>query len=162
MAGAAASVGDGADTTPERGAVALAGAALSAVAMAAIYVPGADPSRVYYGTDTHASALFIGAALAFAWPLRQLRAAPRQQARRADAAGLTGIAVLAWAMSRYSGGDAALYPAGLLIAAVGAGGLVVAAASPGVIAGLLSWAPLRWAGGTLFSRSAARTTSPAS
>ena len=103
-----------------RAAVALAGAALSAVAMAAIYVPGGDPSRVYYGTDTHASALFIGAALAFAWPLRQLRAAPRQQARRADAAGLTGIAVLAWAMSRYSGGDAALYPAGLLIAALGA------------------------------------------
>ena len=127
-------------------AVALAGAALSAVAMAAIYVPGGDPSRVYYGTDTHASALFIGAALAFAWPLRQLRAAPRQQARRADAAGLAGIAVLAWAMSRYSGGDGALYPAGLLIAALGAGGVVVAAASPGVIAGLLSWAPLRWAG----------------
>ncbi|MGD0937538.1 MAG: acyltransferase, partial [Streptosporangiaceae bacterium] len=129
-----------------RAAVALAGAALSAVAMAAIYVPGADPSRVYYGTDTHASALFIGAALAFAWPLRQLRAASRQQARRADAAGLTGIAVLAWAMSRYSGGDGALYPAGLVIAAAGAGGLVVAAASPGIIAGLLSWAPLRWAG----------------
>ena len=129
-----------------RAAVALAGAALSAVAMAASYVPGADPSRVYYGTDTHASALFIGAALAFAWPLRQLRAAPRQHARRADAAGLTGIAVLAWAMSRYSGGDAALYPAGLVIAALGAGGLVVAAASPGIIAGLLSWAPLRWAG----------------
>ena len=102
-----------------RAAVALAGAALSAVAMAAIYVPGADPSRVYYGTDTHASALFIGAALAFAWPLRQLQAAPRRQARRADAAGLTGIAVLAWAMSRYSGGDAALYPAGLVIAAAG-------------------------------------------
>ena len=129
-----------------RAAVALAGAALSAVAMAAIYVPGADPSRVYYGTDTHASALFTGAALAFAWPLRQLRAAPRQHARRADAAGLTGIAVLAWAMSRYSGGNAALYPAGLLIAALGAAGLVLAAASPGLIAGLLSWAPLRWAG----------------
>ena len=129
-----------------RAAVALAGGALSAVAMAAIYVPGGDPSRVYYGTDTRASALFIGAALAFAWPLRQLRAAPRQQARRADAAGLTGIAVLVWVMSRYSGGDGALYPAGLLIAALGAGGLVVAAASPGVIAGLLSWAPLRWAG----------------
>ena len=109
--------------------------------MAAIYIP----QYQYSATDT-TSALFIGAALAFAWRLRQLRAAPRQQARRADAAGLTGIAVLAWAMSRYSGGNAALYPAGLLIAALGAGGLVVAAASPGVIAGLLSWAPLRWAG----------------
>ena len=129
-----------------RAAVALAGAALSAVAMAAFYVPGGDPSRVYYGTDTHASALLIGAALAFAWPLRQLRATPRRQARRADAAGLAGIAVLAWAVGRYSGGDGALYPAGLLIAAAGAGGLVVAAASPGIVAGLLGWAPLRWVG----------------
>ena len=129
-----------------RAAVAVLGAALSAVAMAAIYVPGGDPSRVYYGTDTHASALFIGAALAFAWPLRQLRAAPRHQARRADAAGLAGIAVLAWAIGHYSGGDGALYPAGLLVAALSAGGLVVAAASPGVVSGLLSWAPLRWIG----------------
>jgi len=39
--------------------------------------------------------------------------------------------VLAWAMSRYSGGTVPCTPAGLLIAALGAGGLVVAAASPG-------------------------------
>ena len=114
--------------------------------MAAIYVPGGDPSRVYYGTDTHASALLIGAGLAFAWPLRQLRAAPREKAQRADLAGLTGIALLAWAMGHFPGGDSALYPAGLLIAAVGAGGLVVAAASSGVVSGMLSWAPLRWVG----------------
>jgi peptidoglycan/LPS O-acetylase OafA/YrhL len=35
-------------------------------------MPQKDPSRVYYGTDTHASALFIGSALALTWPLRQL------------------------------------------------------------------------------------------
>ena len=129
-----------------RAGAASLGAALSAVAMAAIYVPGGDPSRVYYGTDTHASALLIGAGLAFAWPLRQLRAAPREKAQRADLAGLTGIALLAWAMGHFPGGDSALYPAGLLIAAVGAGGLVVAAASSGVVSGMLSWAPLRWVG----------------
>ena len=128
-----------------RGAVALAGAALSAVAMAAIYVPGGDPSPVYLARTPTRLRLFIGAALAFAWPLRQLRAAPRQHARRADAAGLAGIAVLAWAMSRYSGGDAALYPAGLLIAALGPRP-GRGSRRPGLIAGLLSWAPLRWAG----------------
>ena len=37
---------------------------LSAVLMAAIYVPGRDPSRVYYGTDTRAQAMLVGAALA--------------------------------------------------------------------------------------------------
>ena len=45
--------------------------------MVLVYVPGADPSRVYYGTDTHASALFIGSALALSWPLRRLRALSR-------------------------------------------------------------------------------------
>ena len=33
----------------------------SATAMAMIYQPGQDPSRIYYGTDTRAQALLIGA-----------------------------------------------------------------------------------------------------
>ncbi len=45
----------------------LLGAAGSAILMAALYVPGVDPSRVYYGTDTHAVGLLAGAALALAW-----------------------------------------------------------------------------------------------
>ena len=39
-------------------------AAGSAVLMAVLYQPGADPSRVYYGTDTRAQSLLIGALLA--------------------------------------------------------------------------------------------------
>jgi peptidoglycan/LPS O-acetylase OafA/YrhL len=35
----------------------------SATLMAVLYDPGADPSRIYYGTDTRASALLFGAAL---------------------------------------------------------------------------------------------------
>jgi peptidoglycan/LPS O-acetylase OafA/YrhL len=46
------------------GVVALVGAVASAVLMAAMYVPGGDPSRVYYGTDTRAQAMLVGAALA--------------------------------------------------------------------------------------------------
>lgn len=42
----------------------LALAAVSAVWMAILYVPGVDPSRVYYGTDTRAFELLIGAAAA--------------------------------------------------------------------------------------------------
>ncbi|WP_125773756.1 acyltransferase family protein [Antribacter gilvus] len=40
-------------------------AAASALLMALLVVPGADPTRVYYGTDTHAFGLLLGAALAF-------------------------------------------------------------------------------------------------
>ena len=46
------------------GIVAVLGAIASAVAMASLYVPGGDPSRVYYGTDTRAQAMLMGAALA--------------------------------------------------------------------------------------------------
>jgi peptidoglycan/LPS O-acetylase OafA/YrhL len=39
----------------------------SATAMAVLYTPGEDATRVYYGTDTHAFGLMLGVALAFAW-----------------------------------------------------------------------------------------------
>src|ERR671917_1081296 len=45
--------------------VALAGAAASALLMAFLYQPDVDPSRIYYGTDTRATGLLLGAALAF-------------------------------------------------------------------------------------------------
>jgi peptidoglycan/LPS O-acetylase OafA/YrhL len=129
-----------------RAGLAWLGAALSALAMVLVYVPGADPSRVYYGTDTHASALFIGAALALTWPLRRMQALSRDGARVPDAIGLAGIAVLAWAMGHFAGPDRVLYPAGLLIAALAAGGVVLAAASPGLVSWALGGSALRWIG----------------
>ena len=47
--------------------VIVAVAIASWVLMAILYEPGADPSRVYYGTDTRAGGLLIGAAMAFIW-----------------------------------------------------------------------------------------------
>ena len=51
--------------------VALAGAAASALLMAILYQPDVDPSRIYYGTDTRATGLLLGAALAFVWAPRR-------------------------------------------------------------------------------------------
>lgn len=45
-------------------AVMIALAGLSAIVMATVYVPGGDPSRVYYGTDTRMQDILVGAALA--------------------------------------------------------------------------------------------------
>ena len=141
-----------------RAGLAWSGAALSALAMALFYVPGADPSRVYYGTDTHASALFIGSALALTWPLRRLgplgvletrgwlETRGSDRTRIPDALGLAGIAVLAWAMGHFAGTDRVLYPAGLLVAALAAGGVVLAAASPGLVSWALGRSVLRWIG----------------
>src|SRR4029077_10715117 len=125
---------------------ALTGAAVSALVMVIQYTPGGDPSPVYYGTDTHASALLIGAALALAWPLRRLAAIPAAHTRRLDIAGIAGLVVLAWAAGHFSGSDPVVYPVGLLLAAFGAAALVAAAAGHGVIAALTSWRPLRWVG----------------
>jgi peptidoglycan/LPS O-acetylase OafA/YrhL len=120
-------------------------AALSALAMALEYSPG-DPSLVYYGTDTHAFALLIGAALALAFPLATVMSLPIAQVRRLDAAGVVGLVLLAWAAGHFSGNDRAVYPFGLILAAVGAAGLVAAAAGTGVIAAMTSLSPLRWVG----------------
>lgn len=45
---------------------------LSALEMAILFDPAQDPSRVYYGTDTRAFSLLIGALLAFVWPYQDL------------------------------------------------------------------------------------------
>jgi predicted ATPase/DNA-binding CsgD family transcriptional regulator len=94
----------------------LTGAGVSAVAMAAAYTPG-NPSLVYYGTDTHAFALLIGAALALAFPLTALESTTAAQIRHLDAAGILGLVVLAWAAGHFSGSDPAVYPVGLILAA---------------------------------------------
>jgi peptidoglycan/LPS O-acetylase OafA/YrhL len=126
-------------------AITLLAAAASAVAMALLFTP-ADPSMVYYGTDTHASALLIGSALALVCPLAKLSSTKAAMTRRLDTVGVAGLVVLGWAIGHFNGDNAAVYPAGLLIAAVAAAALIAAAASRGAIAAITGAAPLRWIG----------------
>ena len=49
-------------------------------------------------------------------------------------------------MGHFAGTDRVLYPAGLLIAALAAGGVVLAAASPGLVSWALGGSALRWIG----------------
>ena len=69
--------------------VTLVLAVASSGLMAVLFTPGRDPSRVYYGTDTHATGLLIGALLAFAWPLSR-EAVRRTRVTALDAAGHRG------------------------------------------------------------------------
>ncbi len=67
----------------------MALAAASAAWMALVYHPDADPTRVYFGSDTHSFGLAVGAALALL-----LHPRPRvgvQKALLAESAPLTGI-----------------------------------------------------------------------
>jgi peptidoglycan/LPS O-acetylase OafA/YrhL len=129
-----------------RAAFAWAGALASALAMLAIYAPGSDPSLVYYGTDTHASALMIGAALALTWPLAKVAATGGRVRLSLDIAGAAGLLILAWAAWHLSGGNPVVYPYGLVLAALASGALILAAAAPGRIGTMLSAKPLRWLG----------------
>jgi peptidoglycan/LPS O-acetylase OafA/YrhL/lysophospholipase L1-like esterase len=112
---------------------------------------GADSSRVYFGTDTHASALLLGVAggalLAARWgPLWDRR--PRAWAVAAlDLAGLGGLAAVVWAMMRTTEFSPGLYRGGFLLFAAASAIVVVAVSRPG---GLLEFAlgspPFRWIG----------------
>jgi len=131
---------------PARVIIAWVLAIASALTMWAVYKPGADPSLVYYGTDTHALGLLAGAAIALTWPLKKVAASAGKLRLSFDILGIIGLGVLAWSMWHLSGSDPFVYPYGLGIASLAAGGLVLAAAAPGWLGKVLSWAPLRWLG----------------
>ncbi|SNU00368.1 Peptidoglycan/LPS O-acetylase OafA/YrhL, contains acyltransferase and SGNH-hydrolase domains [Ruaniaceae bacterium KH17] len=77
---------------------ALTGAILSGALMALLYTPGADATRVYYGTDTHAFGLLLGVALAFIWAGTTFLKAPLFKALSplTALASLGGIVALMW------------------------------------------------------------------
>ncbi|OMF80531.1 acetyltransferase [Paenibacillus peoriae] len=123
-------------------------ALISALLMAVIYVPGSDPSRVYYGTDTRGFALLIGAALALVWPSGKLKEQASPKARMLlDSIGAISLLLLchwAWASNEY---DPSLYRGGLLGIALVTAIVVAALAHPVSHLGrLLGIKPLRWIG----------------
>ena len=139
----------------------LVGALASAAWMAHLYDPALDPSRVYYGTDTRAQALLVGAFLAVLMFDR-----PRELAGPRDRTyvrfgpfeipvpgwSTVGLAALgAFLVLVLVGRDLApwLYRGGFLLTAV-VGALIVAAATlapdGSVLRRFLSWSPLRAVG----------------
>jgi peptidoglycan/LPS O-acetylase OafA/YrhL len=126
----------------------LVGAALSATAMALLYQPGVDPTRVYEGTDTRAFGLLVGAALAMVWPSRSLGAGLALRRRLLlDGAGVVGLVVIAlliWRTDQYS---VFLYRGGIVLLSVATVLVVAALAHPASWLGpALGWKPLRWLG----------------
>ncbi|KOP66971.1 acyltransferase [Bacillus sp. FJAT-18019] len=124
------------------------GAALSALWMAVIYQPGDDPSRVYYGTDTRAFGLLVGAGLSIIWPSWKLSSYVSVSSRRR--LNITGIVALLmilfmmWKVDRY---ETFLYQGGMLLFSLAAAVLVAVLAHPAAsISRLLSWKPLVWIG----------------
>jgi peptidoglycan/LPS O-acetylase OafA/YrhL len=132
-------------------ALSLVGAAASATEMALIYQPG-DVNRVYFGSDTHAQSLLIGAALAAAvalWRMRGQEFVTARSARFVIAfSGLAGIAVLAWMWSQLNVNDSAIFDGGFALASVCVAATVLCAVlvPRSLVARALSFAPLRYLG----------------
>jgi peptidoglycan/LPS O-acetylase OafA/YrhL len=126
----------------------LALAIASAILMAVLYHPSLDPSRVYYGTDTRASELLFGAALAMVWPSRKLSrrigAGARNTLDGLGVLGLAAIALMIWQSSQYS---SFLYRGGFVLLSLATVLVVAALAHPACRLGpVLGWKPLRWIG----------------
>ena len=81
-----------------------AGAIASLVWMAVLFEPAVDPSRAYYGTDTRASGLLLGAALALLWKPGHVvpPATPRSSRSSLDLAGLGAVGVIVVVLLRRS------------------------------------------------------------
>ena len=109
--------------------------------------PDVDPSRIYFGTDTHCMGLLLGAALAAVW--QPWTAGPLT--RRANA-GLTLLGAVACAGIAYAYvqvGERApqLYSGGFLLLSFLVCQLIIAAGHPASWFGhLLGRQPLRWIG----------------
>ncbi|MGZ4734228.1 MAG: acyltransferase family protein [Acidimicrobiia bacterium] len=103
-----------------------------------------NEDRVYYGTDTRAASILVGAALA-AWMMRRGRTRSRDGHRRLQLAAIVGAIGLAYAWSQLSGGSVWLYRGGLLATAVATAVVIAACVDPdgGPVGRALAWRPLR-------------------
>lgn len=126
----------------------LALAAVSATLMISLYQPGADPSRVYYGTDSRAAELLVGAALAAVWPSQRLRGAVSPRARlMVDTAGVVGLAVIFLFFTQMEEFSPFLYRGGFVVLSAAVSLVVAAVAHPASRLGVvLGWRPIRWIG----------------
>ena len=127
--------------------LALLLATVSAVLMAVWFTPGSNPTRVYYGTDTHLAGLMIGVALALAFSGEVgMVAQPRWIVLRrwTGFVALAGIGLLFW---RVESAGTFTYRGGIVLASVLTA--VVVACLPGppsTFTRVARFAPLTWIG----------------
>ena len=123
-------------------------AMVSVILMAVLYVPGSDPSRVYYGTDTRYFALLFGAVLAIVWPMAKMRPdVPQHETRTLNIIGAVAFSLLVvWSivLSEFS---AFLYYGGFLLITLISLILIAVTAHPSSIwSKILGIKPLRYIG----------------
>jgi peptidoglycan/LPS O-acetylase OafA/YrhL len=103
----------------------------STVLMALLYEPFADPSRVYFGTDTRASTMLVGAALAIIWtPWRLTRNTAKSAPLVLDAMATLGLVGVVWFFLNAGEYDNWMYRGGFLLVALFSAALIAATVHP--------------------------------
>lgn len=120
----------------------------SALAMAMLYVPGEDASRVYYGTDTRLFSFMIGSALSVVWPLAKLNEpVSKRTKRRLTLAGFFSYAVLGLMFSRMLDSQSFTYRGGMYLNSIVIGVAVVLTAHPATsLSRMMRFKPIQWLG----------------
>ena len=143
--------------------LALVLALVSAILMGVLFDPTADPSRVYYGPDTRAFALLLGAWLGMARPLgsdfsiyervdRRGRVQELVSPTSFDLAGAAGLVIIIAVMLLVPGKSGLFYYGLMLVVALCATMLVSAlAGNDGILAVVFSLPPLTWLGERSYS-----------
>ena len=128
----------------------IAGGALFSTFLMWLMFPGdaLNASRVYYGTDTRASGLLLGAALAVAWPPWRLTPKVTLAGRAVlNIAGCVGLAIVGWYLFGVSDSAAWVYSGGFLLLGFGTLLVIATTVHPGAdIRRLLGFKPLVWIG----------------
>jgi peptidoglycan/LPS O-acetylase OafA/YrhL len=126
----------------------ILGAIASSLLMAILFDP-ANPNRVFYGTDTRATPLLIGVALAFVWHPERLKPKTGLMAPIAlNAIGAFGLVMVMITFLTVHDYDLSLYHGGFLLLSVWTALLVAALAHPAAssLGRLVGNPALRWLG----------------
>lgn len=116
----------------------------SAAAMAMVYQPGTDPTRVYYGSDTHSFGLLIGAALALL--LRRPSSQRNELPRIRPWLGLVALLGVFGAAIWLPDDGTVTYRGGLVVVCLLTAVVIWAGVRGGRFGQALDWRPLRYIG----------------
>lgn len=137
-------------TIIRRGCLVLA--VVSAALMWVLYSPLEDPTRVYYGTDTRACSLLIGAWLSLFWPGQALtehgtRNVPSRVVNFLDIIGVLALAGIIGMMAFIDGFSGFMYHGGIIICSVLTAVLIAVLVHPrSRLAKFASLKPFVWVG----------------
>lgn len=121
----------------------------SLFAMALLYVPGADPSRLYFGTDTRLFSIVLGGMLAIVWPSRIFaeRVVQKRIRVKFDSVGIVALVLVGVSFIFLPEDSLWLYRGGMgLVSLLMAIVIAVVVIPNSRLSKCLSWRPLRWIG----------------